>query len=326
VNAYATSTGDADVQSVIRLADLTKCYGRIRALAGLSLEIPRGAVGLLGPNGAGKTTLIKVLLGLLEPDSGTASIAGFDPSTTSGRIALRRVIGYMPEGDCLLPGMNGVDLLSILGRLSGLSRRDSLMRAHETLDYVGLDEERYRDTDGYSTGMKQRLKLAQALVHDPEILLLDEPTNGLDPTGRREMLTLVHDLGHVHGKNVLFCSHLLQDVERTCDRVVILHRGREVAAGSIDELTGAEGTRVRVVVNEPDQLGVQLDGADLAWELDPEGSITVDLSGHGGGRGGDRVFQLARDAGTSVVAMTAVRSNLEDAFLAALSDEEESAT
>src|SRR5262249_29170102 len=155
------------------------------------LSLAPGPIGLLGPNGAGKTTLLKLLLGLLEPDSGSARIAGHDPRTASGRIALRRDVGYMPEGDCLIPGLSSVELVATLGRLAGLSAVDALTRAHEVLDYVGLDESRYRPADGYSTGMKQRLKLAQALVHDPALLLLDEPTNGLDPRGRKHMLDLV---------------------------------------------------------------------------------------------------------------------------------------
>ena len=167
-------------EPIIVLEGLEKRYGSIRALEGLTLELQPGPIGLLGPNGAGKSTLIKLLLGQLEPSGGRARIAGYDPTRRSERLALRRFIGYMPESDCLIPRMNGVEIVTTLGRLTGLTARDSITRAHEVLDYVGLDEERYRGLDEYSTGMKQRLKLAQALVHDPELLLLDEPTNGLD--------------------------------------------------------------------------------------------------------------------------------------------------
>jgi len=191
---------------VISLRGLHKRYGDVRALDGLTLAVPAGPVGLLGPNGAGKTTLIKLLLGQLAPEAGEARIAGLDPGRSSERLRVREVVGYMPEGDCLLPAMTGVELVATLGRLTGLTRQDAMTRAHEVLDYVQLEEQRYRKLEEYSTGMKQRLKLAQALVHDPPLLLLDEPTNGLDPRGRRQMLNLIHDLGHQQGKNLLLAG------------------------------------------------------------------------------------------------------------------------
>src|SRR5262245_58271683 len=233
-------------EAIIVLEGLEKRYGSIRALEGLTLALPPGPTGLLGPNGAGKSTLIKLLLGQLEPSGGKALIAGFDPMQPAERLALRRRVGYMPESDCLIPRMNGVEIVRALGQLTGMSARDSITRAHEVLDYVGLEEARYRGLDEYSTGMKQRLKLAQALVHDPELLLLDEPTNGLDPKGRKHMLELVHDLGHAQGKSLLVCSHLLPDVERTCERIVVIHKGRIRSAGSIDELTRSEESWVEV--------------------------------------------------------------------------------
>jgi ABC-2 type transport system ATP-binding protein len=306
-------------RAVIEIEGLEKSYGKTRALRGLSLAIAPGPTGLLGPNGAGKTTLLKLLLGLLKPDRGRARIAGFDPAKRSDRIALRRSIGYMPEGDCLIPGMTGLELVATLGRLSGMSGPDSMTRAHEMLDYVGLDEARYRTLDEYSTGMKQRLKLAQALVHDPELLLLDEPTNGLDPKGRRHMLELVADLGHAQKKSLLVCSHLLPDVERTCSDVVVLHQGVVVLAGSIAELTRAEGRRLRIEFDGP--------VARLRSELESEGRVCTEEEGAllvrlaEGEEDGDRLFAAARRAGARLRTVLEVRSTLEDVFLAGLSRE-----
>jgi len=310
--------------AAITIQGLSKSYGKVRALDELALTIESGPVGLLGPNGSGKTTLLKLLLGLLSPDAGTARIAGMDPFTPAGRLALRRFVGYMPEGDCLIPGMSAVELVSTLARLSGVSKDDAMTRAHEVLDYVGLDESRYRECDGYSTGMKQRLKLAQALVHDPPILLLDEPTNGLDPKGRRHMLDLVHDLGHAQSKTLLLCSHLLPDVERCCRDVVVLQRGRVVAEGSIAALTMAEGHRVRaVVLGDPAPLCASL--AALAIPCEPSRSI-----GQPAGEGPheivavlqsadcDVLFTAAARAGVSLLSVEPVRSSLEDVFVATL--------
>jgi ABC-2 type transport system ATP-binding protein len=256
-------------EAIIVLEGLEKSYGSIRALDGLDIALPGGSIGLLGPNGAGKSTLIKLLLGQLEPSGGKARIAGFDPTRRSERLALRREVGYMPESDCLIPRMNGVEIVTALGRLTGLSARDAITRAHEVLDYVGLEEARYRGLDEYSTGMKQRLKLAQALVHDPDLLLLDEPTNGLDPKGRRHMLDLIHDLGHGQGKSLLLCSHLLPDVERTCDSVVVIDKGRILSSGTIEELTRTEGSWVRTEV-DGDVAGfrAQLAAEGLEFEIE----------------------------------------------------------
>jgi ABC-2 type transport system ATP-binding protein len=304
-------------EPVILIRGLEKSFGSVRALDGLELALAPGPVGLLGPNGSGKTTLLKLLLGLLEPDAGSARIAGHDPATAHGRMALRRAVGYMPESDCLIPGLSSVELVATLGRLSGLSAIDALTRAHEVLDYVGLDESRYRPADGYSTGMKQRLKLAQALVHDPELLLLDEPTNGLDPKGRKHMLDLVADLGHVQGKNVLLCSHLLPDVEHACRDVVVLQKGRVVLTGAIAELTSGDGRRFEL----------ELDGAVDAFEFAlVEAGVSVTPTRAGVVRvelGADRsdadfLFELAQTAGVRVLALRELRSTLEQVFLAGI--------
>ena len=293
----------------------------MRAHDGLDAALPPGAVGLLGPNGAGKTTLIKVLLGLQRPDAGEARILGLDPTDLRGRLSVRRAVGYMPEGDCLIPGMTAVELVTTMGRLAGMSYRDALARSHEVLDYVGIDEARYRGLDEYSTGMKQRLKLAQALVHDPAFLLLDEPTNGLDPKGRREMLALVRDLGHAQGKSLFVCSHLLQDVERTCDEVILLHRGRVLAQGAIADLTRGQGTWTLVETAGPSEpLARGLRGAGYAVEVDGAGLRVALLED-----GADRVFALAEAAGAAVTRVAALRSTLEDVFLEALDGAEQHA-
>jgi len=307
-------------RAILEFNALAKSYGKIRALDGLTLSLPPGPTGLLGPNGAGKTTLLKLCLGLLAPDSGTARIAGCDPTSAVGRAQLRRAVGYMPEGDCLVPGMSGVETVAMLGRLSGLSPSDSMTRAHEVLDYTGLDEARYREVSGWSTGMKQRLKLAQALVHDPPLLLLDEPTDGLDPVGRRHMLELVADLGHAQGKSLLLCSHLLPDVEATCDSVVVLSRGRVAASGLITDLVGTARARVRIDIQgdalafarELTARGVahtQVDATTFAVELD---AADPDA---------DSALAAAARADVRVLAIVPERATLEAAFLRALEEQ-----
>lgn len=321
------------MDSVITLVDLVKSYGSVRALRGLSLEMPPGPIGLLGPNGAGKTTLIKILLGLVQPSSGSASIAGFHPANPGERLALRRHVGYMPEGDCLLPRMSAVETVSTLGRITGMSWEDAMTRSHEVLDYVGLDESRYRDLTEYSTGMKQRLKLAQALVHDPQLLLLDEPTNGLDPKGRRELLDLIRDLGHEQGKNILLCSHLLPDVERTCEYVMVIHHGRAVAQGSIAELTQDEAGTVRVRV-AGDEAAASADGeradapfaralrdAGREFEIERDGAYKITVSAKQF-EDSDELFALAASAGTALQAVSQPRSTLDDVFLRLLREAE----
>ena len=303
---------------VIELDRVVKNFGSKAALRELTLTVPPGTVGLLGPNGAGKTTLIKLLLGLHPGDGGSARIAGYDPSVRKERMDLRRKVGYMPEGDCLLPRMTAVEVVSTLGQITGLSAQDAMTRAHEALDYVGLEEQRYRDLAEYSTGMKQRLKLAQALAHDPPILLLDEPTNGLDPKGRRHMLELIHDLGHARGKHVLLCSHLLKDVERTCDYVVVIDKGRAVIEGSLDELTGTEGGSVRVRLDDPEKAFARaLEAAGRSFETESDGALRVAYDADTE-PDADEIFALAARAGTPLRSVETVRSSLDQVFVQVL--------
>jgi ABC-2 type transport system ATP-binding protein len=218
----------------VEIKDIHFSYGKVKALEGVSLDLSQGAVGLLGPNGAGKSTLIRILLGFLSPDKGGGSVLGYDIKDEQRKI--RRYVGYMPEDDCFIPGLDAVSFTSYLGELSGMPRQEAMKRAHEVLYYVGLEESRYRKLETYSSGMKQRLKLAQALVHDPKLIFLDEPTSGLDPNGRSEILELIMDISSKKDIQVLISSHILPDIELTCKYVVILNKGRLASQGEISEL------------------------------------------------------------------------------------------
>ena len=214
--------------------NITKTYGSVTALDHLSVSVPMGAIGLLGPNGSGKTTMIRSLLGLISVDEGSGEVLGMDFRTH--QLEIRRAVGFAPEDECLFPRVEGVEFVAYAGELVGMSAKDAMQRAHEVLDYVGLGEARYRKVESYSTGMKQRLKLASAIVHDPRLLILDEPTNGMDPAGRDEVLELARDLAHNKQMNLLFSSHLLPDVEAVCDHVVVLGGGKLLTQGSIRQL------------------------------------------------------------------------------------------
>jgi len=216
------------------LSDFRIAYGRSKPLDGISLNLAEGAVGLLGPNGAGKSTLLRILLGFLAPQNGQGRVLGFD--IRQEQASIRRYVGYMPEDDCLIPGMDAVTFTAHFGELSGMPRQEAMKRAHEVLYYVGLGESRYRALEEYSAGMKQRLKLAQAIVHDPKLLFLDEPTSNLDPQGRKEILELIQDISSKKDIQVLICSHILTDIESVCSEVVILNKGRLAAQGKLAEL------------------------------------------------------------------------------------------
>ena len=229
----------AESDPVVTLENVTVAYGKSVALREVTASLAAGAVGLLGPNGAGKSTMIKSLLGFIRPTTGRMRVLGLDVATSP--IEIRARVGYMPESDAQIPGMNAVSFVAYCGELAGLPRVDAMQRAHEVLFYVGLGEARYRNVETYSTGMKQRIKLAQALVHDPDLLFLDEPTNGMDPKGRDEMLELVRDLGRNKGVNLILSSHLLPDVEYTCDHVIVMDKGRVAVHGPIDGLKQPRG-------------------------------------------------------------------------------------
>ncbi|MGL5095591.1 MAG: ABC transporter ATP-binding protein [Planctomycetia bacterium] len=224
----APTSSDAPV---VELRDVVVRYGRFTALDGVSLTLPAGLTGLVGRNGAGKSTLLRLLLGLVEPTEGGGSVLGVDLGGGSSR--LRREVGYMPENDALLPGLYGVEQVALAAELCGLHSREAHRRAHEVINYVDLGEARYRRVEQYSTGMRQRLKLAVALAHDPKLLLLDEPTVGLDPPGRARMLRLVGDLTRRFGKSVVVSTHLMGDIEETCNTVVMMERGKVLRSGPL---------------------------------------------------------------------------------------------
>jgi ABC-2 type transport system ATP-binding protein len=298
---------------IVSTQDLSKKFGSTVALQGVVCEIGGGATGLLGPNGAGKTTLLRVLLGLL-PASGTARVLGLDPMRQPRQV--RALLGYLPESECIIPGMFGVDVVAYMGRLAGMPGRDAFKRAHEVMYFVGLEEERYRETSEYSVGMQQRLKLATALVHDPPVLFLDEPTNGLDPKGRDDMLTLIRDLALDHGKHVLLSSHLLPDVEQVCTNVVMLREGRIARQGPIQELTSSVGGSYAVTVRgdaarfraELRAAGAEESGSDEVLVRLPAGGDTA------------VVFRAAVAAAVQVRGLRPVRRTLEDVFLDAVGD------
>jgi len=243
--------------TIIATQSLTKTYGGgVTALSELTVDVEAGVIGLVGANGAGKSTFIKIMLGLTAPTSGDVRVFGLDPVTETDQVRAR--VGYMPENDCLPPDVSAAEFVTHLGRLSGLPKTAARERASEALRHVGLYEERYRQIGGYSTGMKQRVKLAQALVHDPDLLLLDEPTNGLDPAGRDAMLSLVHRIGNEFGISVVVCSHLLGEVERICDSLIAIEAGRLLRADRISAMTGASDVLAVEVSEGTDELAEAL--------------------------------------------------------------------
>ena len=270
---------------LLRTAGLTKRYGEVTALDGLTVDVPPGRIGLVGANGAGKTTLFRLLLGLTKPTDGSVEVAGVDVGKDPA--AARSRLGYMPEHDCLPTDQTAADVVATLGELAGLPRSAARQRASEVLDLVGLDEARFRPIDGFSTGMRQRTKLAQALVADPELLLLDEPTAGLDPLGRDSMLDLVARLGGF-GISVLLATHLLDDVQQVCDHVVMLDGGRLVVAGPTNDLLERSGVVVVEVDDRSDDLVAALARRSLAARLE-DGTVEVAV-------GGDDDLDLIRDA------------------------------
>lgn len=300
---------------IIAISGLRKLYGTHPALRDIHLTIESGVVGLLGPNGAGKSTLLSVLLGQVPATGGSATVLGYDVGREQFRI--RRRIGFMPENDCLIGGFSGIGYVHYCGRMSGMSHASAMQRAHEVLDYVGLGEARYRPGEEYSAGMKQRLKLAQALVHDPDLLFLDEPTNGMDPQGRVVMLDLIRDLGRC-GISVLLSSHLLPDVERVCQRVVIMGKGEILAQGDIANMRSPHPTRYTVVlargsqeafVTQLRERGVRIESAGAA------GSAAIELPGRNTQH---LVFEAAQAADATVGGLQPQRSSLEEMFMTAI--------
>jgi ABC-2 type transport system ATP-binding protein len=310
----------ADETQVVALDRVTVAYGRSVALREVTAGFSAGTVGLLGPNGAGKSTLIKALLGFVTPSDGRMRVLGMDVAASP--LDIRARVGYMPENDAHVPGMNAVSFVAYCGELAGLPRVDAMQRAHEVLFYVGLGEARYRNVETYSTGMKQRIKLAQALVHDPDLLLLDEPTNGMDPKGRDEMLELIRDLGHNKGVNLILSSHLLPDVEFACDDVVVIDKGRVAVQGPIDHLKQPRGRvfelRVKPGAGGLDAFIEALRGAGLDCHATDDDVMRVFVPGESGAR---RVFELAAVSDAQVRHLRPSVPTLEDVFAHAIGEQ-----
>jgi ABC-2 type transport system ATP-binding protein len=307
--------------SAVVLDHVTVAYGDNRALRDVSAVFPPGAVGLLGPNGAGKSTMLKSLLGFIPPVSGRLEVLGLNVADKP--LEVRARLGYMPEIDGHIPGMNAVTFVAYCGQLAGLPKADAMQRAHEVLYYVGLGEARYRNVETYSTGMKQRIKLAQALVHDPDLLFLDEPTNGMDPKGRDEMLELVRDLAHNKGVHLILSSHLLLDVEYTCDHVVVLDKGLVAAHGPIEQLKGPAGRvfEVRVKGALAPFIAALNDVGFECRETD-EDVMRVFIPGEVGRPGEDqqRICELAVASQVQVRHLRTSVPTLEDVFARAIGE------
>jgi ABC-2 type transport system ATP-binding protein len=293
---------------LLRLTGLTKRYPGVTALDDLTLELPTGRIGLVGANGAGKSTMFRLLLGLAFPTEGRVEVCGIDVGHDP--IGVRSRLGYMPEHDCLPLDQTAADVVATFGELSGLPARAARQRASDILDLVGLDEARFRPIGGFSTGMRQRTKLAQALVGDPELVLLDEPTAGLDPLGREEMLTLVARLGSF-GISVLMATHLLDDVQQVCDHVVMIDAGRLVVSGGTASLLERTGV---VTVD------VGLRGDELVHALAAVGTsavfgdglveVTIDGEGHM-----DLIRDTVAELGLPLFRLSTRLTSLDEVFL-----------
>jgi ABC-2 type transport system ATP-binding protein len=293
--------------ALLRARELTKTYGSLRALDRVSFEIDEGITGLLGSNGAGKSTSLKLFLGLIEPDGGSAEVLGEDPRRSP---EYRARVGYAPEHDCLPRDVSAAEFLAYMARISGLPATAARLRASDVLRHVGLFEERYRSIGTYSTGMKQRVKLAQALVHDPLVAFLDEPTAGLDPLGRREMLELIRRVGGEFGISIVISTHLMGDVERACDSVVVLDAGRLLRTGRVSGFTEETETLEIELVEGADEVAAELRRRGLAPRLDGRRLLLEDVSGHEY----DVVRDTVVDVGALLYRLAPARHSLADVF------------
>jgi ABC-2 type transport system ATP-binding protein len=299
--------------ALMQLDGVSKRYGGEEALAQVTFSMQGGAIGLLGPNGAGKSTLIKVLLGLLEYD-GQAMLFGLDPRQAPAEVRAR--VGYMPEGECYLSGLTAIELCAYAAELSGLPRAEAMVRAHQALGYVGLGDKRYQKVDGYSTGMKQKVKLAQAIVHDPDLLLLDEPTAGLDPSGRDEMIALISDIPKKRGGMLLVSSHLLADIELVCSQVVVLSSGRLRFAGPLGQLRAGEvGRYIVKIKGEEAPFRRALEAAGCSHITNEAGELHIRLPE---GAGTEVLLRAAVESSVQVRKLAMEQLSLEAAFLQAV--------
>ena len=308
---------------VLEAENVSKRFGNFKALDGFSCKIPNGIIGLLGPNGAGKTTFIKSLLGLHPFESGKIDLFDQNYHLPGDFLKVKDLIGYMPEKETKMKHLSAFKYVEIYGKISGLPNSVVKQRTFDVLHYVGLEEARYRNMETFSTGMIQRVKLATALVHDPEIIILDEPTAGLDPPGREQMLSLIKDLGQNHGKNIIMCTHLLPDVERTADYVVVISQGKQVVQGDLQTLLAKKGESVTLRIQVSDQTKsyfkvLQNNGFEVNLETETE--ILCFLKNHPE-NGYIEFFKLAKEIGVNIRLLTANRISLEDIFLDVVHEE-----
>lgn len=300
--------------SLFQASELDFAYGAKPVLSDLTVMMPFGSIGLLGPNGAGKSTLLKILMGFLSPSSGSVSVLGYNPASFGPQV--RRMIGYMPEENCYIPDMSAVEFVSYCGQLCGLPKKESMLRAHLVLHYCGLGEARYRKIDTFSTGMFQRVKLAQALVHDPKLLLLDEPTNGLDPRGRQAMLDLILDITTQKGISVILSSHILPDVEMVCGHLMVLFQGKIAAAGLIQDLKQLARVSYEVrVKGGADEFAHAI--GRIGGECKPKsnGLLTVQLLEE---QGTDAIFAAARSVDAQIRHLVQEEMTLQEVFSKAI--------
>ena len=294
---------------IIESTALTKSYGPHVALDSLDIKIERGSTGLLGPNGAGKSTFLKTMLGLIQLTSGEGKVLGFDIRTQGDQI--RQRIGYMPEYDALNPNMEAIHQVRYSGELIGMNPNVALQSAHQALEYVGLGEQRYRQVSTFSTGMKQATKLACALVHDPSLIIADEPSNGLDAKAREFMLNTLETTVNKGQRSVLMASHLMDDVERVCDNIVLLHKGKLAAQGKIEDLKAIDKEVEIHVWGSASKMEETL--TDRGMKVRREGRVM--RIGHTGEETYNQILQAAADIGTQVRRMHDHEASLEDLFL-----------
>ncbi len=301
---------------LISLTNIVKNYKTMRALDGIDLEIKPGVTGLLGPNGAGKSTLIKLLLGLVRITSGTGNILGHDLGSHGRQV--RNLVGYMPEDDCYIPGMSGVEVVQFAACLSGLPTIEALRRAHEILDFCGMKQERYRIIDTYSTGMRQKIKFASAIVHDPQFLILDEPTSGLDPEEREALLARVRMLWTQCGKSVLISTHILPDVQAICDEVVILSQGKIRLNESLSKLsqTKSPSFSLRILGNE-ETFVKNMKQNGFPNLPNSEGDLVFESNDP---RLAEIIWNTARESETKIHSMIPARNSLEEIFMATVKE------
>lgn len=297
------------MQTIIATEKLTKMYGPHVAIDEMSLKINSGATALLGPNGAGKSTMIKTLLGLIQLTSGDGEVLGYNIRTEGDSI--RQRIGYMPEYDCLTPEMNAIHQVKYCGELTGMNTNVAMQRAHEVLEYVGLRDQRYREISSFSTGMMQATKLACAIIHDPELLICDEPTNGLDTKARGFMLDTLFQVVKQGNRSILMCSHLMDDVEKICDRIVMIHKGKLIAQGKIEDLKAIDREIEIWVWGGASRMEAALNDAGLTprrtgrvMRVVRQDETTYDL-----------VLELAAKAQVQIRRMEDYEPSLEDLFL-----------